>query len=219
MSKLLKALITLTILSFSSGSAVAESLIHRPLVDAKARFELTQASGKLLRFEDLKGQLSLVYFGYTTCLMQCPPTWISFERVHTLLGADADKVQLLFISIDPERDSVERLADWQKNWPHITGLTGSADQIDDAARTFGIFYARRPMHAMPSAMPRMMQVKRQFGGDKRINWNAKRGDNYYMMDHTTHAFLIDAENNYVTHFELEESPDLISSYIKKYLNR
>ena len=65
MSKLLKALITLTILGFSSGSAVAESLIHRPLVDAKARFELTQASGKLLRFEDLKGQLSLVYFGYT----------------------------------------------------------------------------------------------------------------------------------------------------------
>ena len=219
MSTFIKSIYSLVFIAVWNSSAVADTGRAHPVINTDKQFELSRADGSTVKFEDFEGRLSLVYFGYTNCLMQSPPTWVNFERVHALLGADANDVQLTFISLDPKRDTVEQLARWQQDWPHIQGLTGTAGQIDAAADAFGIFYARRPDHAMRSAMPMMTRIKKQYGSDKRIKWDANKGQDYHLMDHTTHAFLLDENRNYVTHFELEESPDLISSYIKKYLNR
>jgi cytochrome oxidase Cu insertion factor (SCO1/SenC/PrrC family) len=183
--------------------------------DFDGPFELVNGAGETVTEKDLLGHKSLIYFGYTQCLMQCPPTWITLDQVVSRLKAEGTDVRAYFVSIDPDRDTVEVLENWQKNWPNITGLTGTREQIHDVAEVFHVFFARKPMHAMSFAMKDMMRVKNKYGSDERIDWDRETPHDYYMMDHTFTTFLLDENGKYVTHFELEEDADTIVDYIRK----
>ncbi len=218
MKILFKAILNTTFAALLTINATAATAANYS-VDLGSNVQLTDANGTAVSGDDMKGTLSLVYFGYTKCLMQCPSIWISFEQLNALLGANADKVRLYFISIDPARDTVEQLAQWQQDWPSITALTGDSQQIRNAADAFHIFYARKPKHAMPAAMSVMKQLKQDHGGDSRVKWNPKKSGDDYMMDHTNRSFLLGKNGDYITHFELEHSADEIADYIKDYLQR
>ena len=178
-------------------------------------FEMVDSEGQPFTFEDMKGTHSLIYFGYTSCRMQCPPTWINIDRVMKTLTADGMQIRAYFVTIDPDRDTVATMADWQTNWPYTTALTGSREQVENIADAFHIFFAKKPVHAMPFAMDDMRRVREVFGEDERIDWAAERGPDFYMMDHTMQTFMLDPDGKYVTHFEREEDANTITEVIRQ----
>ncbi len=110
-------------------------------------FELVAETGDKVRFSDFDGQYRTVYFGYAYCPDICPTDnqramagLREFEQAEPELGA---KIQPLFISIDPERDTPEVVAEFTDAFhPRLLGLTGSAEQIGAAAKKFAVYYSR-----------------------------------------------------------------------------
>jgi cytochrome oxidase Cu insertion factor (SCO1/SenC/PrrC family) len=106
-------------------------------------FTLTDQTGKTRTDADFRGKLMLVYFGYTTCPDTCPTDLMQIGLALDKLGTAATEVQALFISVDPERDTTDVLAQYVISFsPRILGLTGSAKQIRAAADAYKAYYAR-----------------------------------------------------------------------------
>lgn len=112
---------------------------------AGADFHLREASGKSVSLNDYRGKVVALFFGYTHCPDVCPTTLADMARVMTLLGEDAQRVQVLFVTLDPERDSDELLAQYVPAFhPSFRGLRGDAAATAEAARAFGIQYQKVP---------------------------------------------------------------------------
>ncbi len=104
---------------------------------------LTNQNGQPASLADFGDKLVLVYFGYTFCPDVCPTTLGVVNQALELLGDKADQVQMVMVSVDPERDTPEVLANYLSNFnPSFVGLTGSPDQIASAAMPFGVFYEK-----------------------------------------------------------------------------
>jgi protein SCO1/2 len=113
-------------------------------------FSLLDETGRLLSSADFQGKHLLVFFGFTNCPDVCPTTLSEVAQVMDDLGPDAENVQPLFISIDPERDRRLGLADFTAAFhPAIIGLAGDAAQTRAAADSFRIFFAREDDVAAP----------------------------------------------------------------------
>lgn len=108
-------------------------------------FQLVNATtGRQVTDRDFRGKWLLVFFGYTHCPDVCPTTLGSIAEGLTQLGPLAGQIQPLFITVDPERDTLPVLVDYASTFgPRILGLSGSADQIASAAKAYGIYYAKR----------------------------------------------------------------------------
>lgn len=134
----------------------------RPAAD----FELTAHTGQRVRLSDFRGKLVVLYFGYTFCPDVCPTSLSTLARAMKRLGPQADRVQVLMITVDPERDTPEQLATYMSYFdPRFIGLTGTPDEIAAAATPFGIYYQR---HAGSSASS-------------------------YLVDHTATLTVLDAQ--------------------------
>lgn len=107
-------------------------------------FALTDHHGKLRRLADFRGQVVVLSFGYTGCPDICPTTLAGLAEAMKLLGADSGRVQVLFVTIDPERDTPERLAEFVP-WfdSRFIGLRGDAEATAAVAKEFRVFYARQ----------------------------------------------------------------------------
>ena len=104
---------------------------------------LTTHRGLRLAPEFVKGQPVAVVFGFTHCPDVCPTTLLDWSNVLAGLGADADQLKVLFVSVDSERDTPEALGAYMASFdPRIVALTGSAAEIASAARAFGAFYEK-----------------------------------------------------------------------------
>jgi protein SCO1/2 len=126
--------------------------------------ELTDQNGKLRHLEDFRGKAVVVFFGFTHCPDVCPTTLAETAAVLKKLGADADRVQVLFITVDPERDTAETLAKYVTAFdPRFLGLRGDAEATQRAAKEFKVFYEKR-----------------------------KTGDSY-SMDHSAQSYVIDPQ--------------------------
>lgn len=133
------------------------------LIDAK--------SGREVSDRDFRGKWLLVFFGYTHCPDVCPKTLSEIADTLTQLGPLADRVQPLFITVDPLRDTQQALADYTAAFdPRILGLTGTPEQIATAAKSYYVYYAKRVV-----------------------------GDDYY-MDHTAAIHVIRPDGSYETSF-------------------
>ena len=110
--------------------------------DPSFDFKLTGANGDV-SLSDYRGKLVLIYFGYTFCPDICPATLANVGQSLKELGAKADDVQLIMISLDPERDTPEKLAEYVGHFhPSFIGVTGSQDDLDKIASLYGIFYEK-----------------------------------------------------------------------------
>ena len=106
-------------------------------------FSLIDHTGKPVTNSDFKGEFLLVYFGYTFCPDACPTELQRMTEVLNALGPLADKVRPIFITIDPERDTVKVLADYVGNFhPRFIGLSGSVQQVRAAAKAYGVYYGK-----------------------------------------------------------------------------
>jgi protein SCO1 len=109
------------------------------------RLELPDVDGKQRSLADWKGKAVVVFFGYTQCPDVCPTTMAELAQIRQLLGADADRLQTVFVTIDPERDTPEILKAYVANFgPGVTALRGTAEQTAAAAKEFKVFYAKAP---------------------------------------------------------------------------
>jgi protein SCO1/2 len=106
---------------------------------------LTDQSGKPRTLAEFKGKVVVVFFGYTQCPDVCPTSLTELAQAKKSLGADGERVQAIFVSVDPERDTPEVLQPYLAAFdPSFVGLRGSADETKAAAKEFKVFYAKVP---------------------------------------------------------------------------
>ncbi len=151
-------------------------------------FTLIDHTGKERTDADLVGRHSLIYFGYTFCPDVCPTALADMIIAMDELGADAERVQPVFITIDPERDTPEVLGKYVGNFhPRMIGLSGTSAQISRAARAYRVYYAKVE--------------------------DPKAGDNY-LMDHSSIIYLMDPDGRYLTHFSHGTGPDAMAKRLR-----
>ncbi len=103
--------------------------------------ELDGSNGETVRLTDFEGKVVVLYFGYIFCPDVCPITLSKLDRAMDILGDDADDVQVIMVSVDPERDTPEALEQYMAHFnPDFIGVTGDADAIDRIATVYGVYY-------------------------------------------------------------------------------
>jgi len=108
-------------------------------------FSLPDYNGKLRTLADFRGKVVMVFFGYTQCPDVCPTTMVEMAQVMKALGPDADRVQVLFITLDPERDTPEVLRQYVPAFDtRFLGLRGSLAQTKQVAKDFKVYYQKVP---------------------------------------------------------------------------
>lgn len=156
-------------------------------------FTLVDQNGVRRTDADFRGKLMLVFFGYTYCPDVCPTTLQTVTDALDALGADAAKVAPLFITVDPARDTVERMKEYAGYFhPQLVALTGSEEEVAAAAKAYRVPYSKVS------------------GGDA-------AGPDDYLMNHSAYSYLMDAEGAYLTHFTPEDSAETMAQTIRKYL--
>ncbi|MCS7059441.1 MAG: SCO family protein [Meiothermus sp.] len=107
-------------------------------------FSLTAHDGRRRSLRDFEGKVVLIFFGFVNCPDVCPTTLLELSKVYkALTPAERERVQVLLISVDPERDTLERLASYVTFFdPSFIGLTGSPEEIAAVAKKYGVFYQK-----------------------------------------------------------------------------
>ena len=106
-------------------------------------FQLPDADGKLRSLKEFQGKVVVLFFGYTQCPDVCPTTLTELAQVKKLLGADADKLQGVFVTVDPERDTPSVLKAYMANFdPGFIALRGTPEQVAATAKDFKVFYKK-----------------------------------------------------------------------------
>ena len=138
------AVISATTLITWLGAGAAPELHGQALSGRPAaELGLVSAGGRRVSLDDLRGKVVLVYFGYTFCPDVCPTTLSDLRNVMRALGSLADDAQVLMVSVDPERDTPDRVDEYVKRFdPRFIGLSGSAAEVAAAAAAFDVYYAR-----------------------------------------------------------------------------
>lgn len=114
--------------------------------DFGKELDLADHTGKARTLADFKGKVVVVFFGFIHCPDVCPTTLAELALVAKELGADADRLQVLFVTLDPERDTPDLLARYVTGFhPSFLGLYGDAPTTARAARSFKIFYRKQPL--------------------------------------------------------------------------
>jgi protein SCO1/2 len=153
-------------------------------------FHLVDENGRPRSDEDFRGKLMLIYFGYSFCPDLCPTTLATMGQALDELGPKASDVAALFITVDPERDTPEHLKGYAEQFgPDFTALTGSAEQIAEAAHAYKVFY--RKAETKPGTP--------------------------YLMDHSSVVYLMDRIGRYLAYFGPDVTPDDMAKAIESRL--
>ena len=106
---------------------------------------IPDTDGKIRRIDDFKGQVTLVFFGFTRCPDICPTTLMRLRQVRNALGEDADKVQVLLVSVDPERDTADRLGAYVKSFDQsFIGLRPEPAELETVVKAFHAIAVKVP---------------------------------------------------------------------------
>lgn len=112
--------------------------------DFATDFNLTDHNGEPRQLADYQGKVVVLFFGFTHCPDICPTTMADLAAAMKIMGNQSDGVQVLFVTVDPERDTKEVLAKFVPSFDsRFVGLTGTPEEIDQTAKTFKIFYSKQ----------------------------------------------------------------------------
>jgi protein SCO1/2 len=153
-------------------------------------FSLTDATGKPRTLADFRGKAVVIFFGYTQCPDVCPTTLSELAEVMKQLGPDADRVQVLFVTIDPERDTPQLLAQYVPAFdPRFLGLYGDAAATAAVAKEFKIIYQKQP-GATPGS---------------------------YTMDHSAGTYIFDPAGRLRLYVSYGQGPQVIAHDLRELL--
>lgn len=151
-------------------------------------FTLTDHNGNRRTLADYRGKVVLMFFGYTQCPDVCPTTMSDMAQVKAKLGAAGDKLQVLFVTVDPERDTQQVLAQYVPSFDRsFVGLYGSADDIARTAKEFKVIYQKVPGKTPTS----------------------------YSVDHTAGSYVFDTQGKLRLFVKHSQSIDSIAADIKR----
>jgi protein SCO1/2 len=106
-------------------------------------FELSDHNGKVRHLSDFSGKVVLMFFGYTQCPDVCPTTMTEMTEIKKTLGADGERLQVLFVTVDPERDTPELLKAYMENFdPSFLALRATPDKLVGLAKDYKIYYKK-----------------------------------------------------------------------------
>lgn len=152
-------------------------------------FTLVDHTGRTVTERDFLGKYTLVFFGFTYCPDVCPTTLQDVATILDRLGPFAERVQPLFITIDPERDSPAVMASYAQTFhPRIVGLTGTPEQVREAAKAYKVFYRK-----------------------------ADDGRGGYLMEHTAVLFLMDPEGRHLEILPREMPPSKMAELVRRHV--
>jgi protein SCO1/2 len=152
-------------------------------------FQLTDQNGKSITDEDLKGRPFLIFFGFTHCPDICPTALFEMSEILTKLGPDADKINALFVTVDPERDTPAKLKDYLSSFhPQLRGVTGNQEALEKMLKSYRVYYKKVPL---------------------------KDGD--YTMDHTALVYLMGKDGRFVAPFNIKRPPEAAAEDLRRYL--
>jgi protein SCO1/2 len=138
---------SLAALPFVAGTAHAAGFTAIDITGASIGpdYQLSYVDGKPASLRDFKGKLVMLFFGFTQCPDVCPTALARAVEVKRLLGADGNKLQVVFVTVDPERDTAPLLAEYMRAFdPTFVAVRGDLDQTAKAAKDFKIFYRKVP---------------------------------------------------------------------------
>ena len=154
-------------------------------------FQLIDQDGKPISDQDMKGKPFLVFFGFTHCPDVCPTTLFEVSELMRALGKDADRTSALFVSIDPERDTPEKLKDYLSSFdPRVRAATGDRAAIDAISKAYRVYAKKVP---------------------------SDKDKDDYSMDHTALVYLMDKQGRFVAPFSLKRPPAEAAAELRKYL--
>jgi protein SCO1/2 len=155
-------------------------------------FALINHYGAAVTEEDYAGYYKLIYFGFTYCPAICPTELQKISKVMNKLGDDAIKVQPIFITIDPDRDTVEVLRDYVSLFhPDMVGLTGPRESIDAVLKNYRVFATK---------------VETEEGND-------------YTMDHSSFIYLMSPDDELISMYRIKDDVDYIVKDVQARLNK
>lgn len=150
-------------------------------------FALTDHNGKPRTMADFRGKAVVIFFGYTQCPDVCPTTMTGMAEAMKLLGGDAAKVQVLFVTVDPERDTQQLLAQYVPVFnPSFLGLFADAQTIARTAQEFRVFYKKQP-GSTPTT---------------------------YTVDHSAGSYVYDPQGRLRLYIKHGEKPEVIAKDLK-----
>lgn len=183
-------------LAFSLAACQQSAPKEQPPLEGAAiggPFTLVDKTGKTVTWDQFKGQWRIVYFGYTFCPDACPLDVQAMMRGFNIFAKEhpeqAAKVQPIFITIDPARDTPQIVGQWTAAFgPRLMGLTGTPEQIKKAADEFAVYYSRG---------------KDTPGG--------------YLMDHSRIAYLMDPDGKPIAMLPVDRGPDAVAAELAKWV--
>ena len=153
-------------------------------------FQLVDQNGKPVSDADLKGKWQLLFFGYTHCPDTCPTALNEISLALDRLGKKRSEVEIVFITVDPERDTPEVLKSYMQSFDApIVALTGSADQVAKAAKAYRVYYAKHP-----------------------------RPDGGYDMDHSAVIYVMDPQGRFTATLTPDATAAAIAERLQKLLS-
>ena len=161
------------------------------LNDVGGPFTLTDHTGQRVSDQDFRGRFMLVYFGYSYCPDVCPTDLLVMSHAVDMLGDAGERVQPIFITVDPARDTVASLANYVPNFhPRLKGLTGSEAEIAAAARAYNAYF--------------------KLGEEK-------EAPDDYLVEHTEIIYLMSPDGEFLDHFQRGLRPAEIAQLIGQHL--
>lgn len=153
-------------------------------------FTLVSTNDGNVTDQTYRGKWLLIFFGYTFCPDACPTALNNISVALEKLGADAGKLQPLFVTVDPQRDTREVLAEYLKSFDsRIIGLTGSQDQIDRVVKEYRVYVASQKSET--------------------------QGDDNYLVSHSAYIYLMDPQGKFVNVIQGSEAGEEIAAWLRK----
>jgi protein SCO1/2 len=213
-----------------AGGATAAQAIGGP-------FELTDTQGDTVSAQDLEGGYSLVFFGYTHCPDVCPMTLQNMSQALDVVGQEqpgkAKRVTPVFITVDPERDDVQRMREYVANFhPRMVGLTGDKAAIEQAAEAYHVAYKKvdpeevaaaqqsgggSGEHANHGSMDHAGSDGGKGGGTDSGVDHASMDHGAYLMQHQSYVFLMGPDGRHVDHVAHSAGAPRIAQMIRDHV--
>jgi protein SCO1/2 len=176
------------LLSACDGPQASQQTSSTPIPGVRigGPFQLVDTENRPVSDKSLLGKPTAIFFGFTFCPEVCPTTLTEMTAALASIGPNADKLNVVFVSVDPERDTPAQMKTYLSSFdPHIQGFTGTVEQVDAAAKAYRVYHQKVPLEG---------------GG--------------FTIDHSSSVYLFDRKGEFVAPVAYGTAPDVLARKLR-----